>query len=182
MILGPLSRRSDGTVVFATPVGSGQVPMIALSDLGFFARYIFDHRNETSGKDLQVMSDLVGWDYLVDTFQKVTGQKAVAVYQSIEDWFGNFHNADYPLASDHKGPITPDTMTFRKNFTSWWKIYKDGILHRDMGWIRRINPKGHTLESWMRENNYTGAYEAQTLKRWEEGKTISPRQEVVSKL
>ena len=25
-----------------------------------------------------------------------------------------------------------------------------------MEWIRSANPKGHTLESWMRENNFTG--------------------------
>ncbi|KAK7690547.1 hypothetical protein QCA50_005645 [Cerrena zonata] len=182
MTFGPLNKRADGTVVFATPIGAGKVPMIALSDLGFFARYIFDHRVETSGKDLQVTSDMVGWDYLANTFQRVTGQKAVVVYQSIEEWNNNFNNVDLPLASDHKGPITPDTMTWRKNFTAWWKIYRDGILHRDMEWIRKVNPNGHTLESWMRESNYMGVYEPQTLKGVEDGKSISPRQEIVTKL
>ena len=45
-MFGPVAKRQDGTVVFASPVGKGHVPMIALSDLGFFARYIFDHRTE----------------------------------------------------------------------------------------------------------------------------------------
>ena len=93
-----------------------------------------------------------------------------------------FHNVDYPLASDHKGPITPDTMTFRKNFTSWWKIYRDGILHRDMEWIRRINPKGHTLESWMRENNYGGRMKRDFLKNAEDAKTVSLNMERIAKL
>jgi len=39
--------------------------MIALADLGFWARWTFDHRKETSAKDLEVASDMVGWDRLV---------------------------------------------------------------------------------------------------------------------
>ena len=59
-MFGPHNKRADGTYVFSTPIGQGHVPMIALSDLGFFARYSFDHRAEVSGKDLEVASDWVG--------------------------------------------------------------------------------------------------------------------------
>ena len=100
MMFGPLNQRSDGTYVFATPVGSGHVPMIALSDLGYFARYTFDHRAETSGQELEIASDVVGWNYLAKTFMKVTGKKAQVVDQTLDEWFANFAGVDEPLANE----------------------------------------------------------------------------------
>src|SRR5215471_8068801 len=47
----------DGTRVFAAPLGKGHVPIITLPDLGYFAHYIFDHPEETAGKNLEVASD-----------------------------------------------------------------------------------------------------------------------------
>jgi hypothetical protein len=88
-MFGPINVRQDGTYVFATPVGNGHVPMIALSDLGWWARYTFDHREETSAQNLKISSDLVGWEYLRETFENVTGKKAVVIYQSVSEWFGN---------------------------------------------------------------------------------------------
>ena len=183
-MFGPVAKRQDGTVVFASPVGHGHVPMIALSDLGFFARYIFDHRTETSGQDLRVTSDMVGWDYLIDTFQKVTGQKAVWVKQSVDEWFGNFDGADDPLAIDisKQGTATAETTTWRKNFSAWWKLWRDDIAKFDMEWIRSLNPNGHTVESWMREVNYGGSIGPQLLKNTEDGNGVTVRQNVVSAL
>ncbi|KAK7690577.1 hypothetical protein QCA50_005675 [Cerrena zonata] len=184
IMFGPLNKRDDGTVVFATPVGQGHVPMIALSDLGFFARYIFDHRTETSGQDLRVTSDIVGWDYLIETYQKVTGDKAVVVHQTIDEWFNNFENADVPLANDiwRQGTATTETTTWRKNFTAWWKMWRDDILHFDIDWIRKLNPDGHTLETWMRDKDYIGMAEHHLLKNVEDGHMIRPRKEIVSGL
>ncbi len=62
---------SDGRRVFASPVGQGHLPMINLDDLGFYARYMFDHRKEFEGRDLEVSSEHVGWNQLVKTFTKV---------------------------------------------------------------------------------------------------------------
>lgn len=101
----PIKKRPDGTVVFAFPLGSGHVPMITLSDLGYFARYSFDHREEVSGKDLEVASQMVTWDGpdgVVETFKRVTGQKAVYVPQSVDEWLGNFTNTDFPAAVELK--------------------------------------------------------------------------------
>ena len=36
------------------------------------------------------------------------------------------------------------------------------ILERDEAWARKVNPNGHTLESWMRANNYKGEFESVT--------------------
>jgi hypothetical protein len=65
-LFDPLNVRADGTVVFAAPVANGQIPMIALKDLGWWARYTFDHRPETSGSELNITSERIGWDYLVE--------------------------------------------------------------------------------------------------------------------
>jgi hypothetical protein len=48
----------DGTRVFAAPLGKGHVPIVSLVDIGFFARYIFDHPAETSGKELKVRTKI----------------------------------------------------------------------------------------------------------------------------
>ncbi|KAF9812120.1 hypothetical protein IEO21_06353 [Rhodonia placenta] len=131
LMFGPIAERADGKVVFATPVGAGQVPMIALSDLGFFARYTFDNWRATSGVDLRVASDLVGWERLRATFERVSGRRAVVVHMSLAEWF-----------------------EWRRNFEGWWALWRDGVVTRDMEWIRKVHPRGHTLESWMKEQHY----------------------------
>lgn len=151
-MFGPIAERADGKVVFATPVGAGQVPMIALSDLGFFARYTFDNWRATSGVDLRVASDLVGWERLRATFERVSGRRAVVVHMSLAEWFEVFEGVDGPLATG--GTAGVDTTTWRRNFEGWWALWRDGVVTRDMEWIRKVHPRGHTLESWMKEQHY----------------------------
>ncbi|KZT04509.1 NAD(P)-binding protein [Laetiporus sulphureus 93-53] len=181
LMFGPLKRRKDGTVVFATPVGKGHVPMIALSDLGFWARYTFDHRASTSGADLQVASDWVSWEYLAETFERVTGQKVEVIYQDLDEWLDNFEGTDRPVANER--PY--GTTSWRQNFRAWWALWRDDIVKRDWAWIRKVNPKGHTLESWMRAEHY-GAELFQrphlVLKNVEEGKTVRPKKERIDQL
>lgn len=112
---GPLNVRADGTYVFASPIGDGHLPMIALTDLGFFARYSFDHRSEVSGKDLEVASEMVAWDGpngVVETFKRVTGKKAVFLRQTVEEWMENFIGTDRPSALD----VERGGTTWKQNF------------------------------------------------------------------
>ncbi|KAH8116911.1 NAD(P)-binding protein [Phellopilus nigrolimitatus] len=181
IMFGPLAQRADGTFVFASPIGDGRMPMIALSDIGFFARYSFDHRAEVSGKDLEITSQMVGWDGpdgVVETFKRVTGQKAVFVRQTIDEWMDNFTGTDMPVGVDTREGST----TWKKNFTAWWSVWRDRIITRDMDWIKRINPNCSTLESWMRENNYTGKFDFSTLKSTEGGGKIRPNAEAFRRL
>jgi len=163
-MFGPLNRRSDGTFVFASPVGSGHVPLISFSDLGFFARYSFDHRAEVSGKNLEIATEMVGWDDLVKTFTRVTGEKAVYKRQTIDEWFDNFVGTDSPVAKDG----APGSTTVKQNFSAFWRLFRDDIITRDMNWIRSVNPRGQTLESWMRETKYTGEFDPSLLKNHED--------------
>ncbi|KAL6306888.1 NAD(P)-binding protein [Sparassis latifolia] len=179
-MFGPLNRRADGTFVFATPIGTGHVPMIALSDLGFFARYTFDHRALTSAAELEVASDMVDWEYLLATFKKVTGQKAVIVHQSFDEWVMNLNNTDAPIANEQKVLESAQT-TWRENFSGWWSLFRDNMIKRDMQWIRSVNPHATTLEAWMREKDYKGE-SAFLLKNSEDAKSISVNRERASQL
>ena len=200
-MFGPLNRREDGTVVFASPVGDGHVPMIALSDLGYFARYSFDHREEVSGKDLEIVSEVVGWDHLVETFTRVTGQKAVYKRQTVDEWMNNFTNIDRPLAIQGVEGGT----TWRQNFSyvismknpirtslsdrcfflrhrSFWRQWRDDVITRDVEWNRRINPHGQSLESWMRTTNYVGRIDPSFLKNFSESRRTGINWDVVKAL
>jgi hypothetical protein len=61
----PLNVRADGTVVFALPTGRAKIPLVTLKDIGWWARYAFDHRTETSGQDLRIASHIVSADEIV---------------------------------------------------------------------------------------------------------------------
>ncbi|KIY44851.1 NAD(P)-binding protein [Fistulina hepatica ATCC 64428] len=182
-MFGPLNRRQDGTFVFASSIADGHVNMIALKDLGYFARYTFDHRAETSGKNLEVASDIVGWNYLVDTFKKVTGLPAVYKRQSMDEWWENFDPKfiDMPIANELK-----EGKSARANFTAFWASWRDDILKRDMDWIRSIHPGVRSVEMWMNENDFAGQLTGarNLLKNGEDGKSrmLKMNKEVTEKL
>ena len=185
-MFGPIGQRADGTVVFASPIGDGHVCMTALEDLGFFARYAFDHRASVSGKDLEIASDWVGWDYLVSTFTEVTGQKAEYLRQSLDGdggagWFGNWLHTDRPVANERT--YGDGSTTWRENFTGFWAMWRDDVNRRDWTWIRKTHPRGYTLESWMRAKEYRGlAHEAEVLKNREDEKSVAPNHERIREL
>ncbi|KAI0742363.1 NAD(P)-binding protein [Daedaleopsis nitida] len=182
-MLGPIGQRSDGTFVFAAPIGDGHIPMIALEDLGFFARYSFDHRAEVSGKDLEVASDWVSWEHLVATFTKVTGLKAEYVRQSYDEWCANRLGTDVPVANE-RGSVNDGSTTWKENFRGFWALWRDDVITRDFDWLRKVNPHGYTLESWMHAKKYRGANVAgQTLlKNVEDDKGFGLDKDSIDKL
>ncbi|OSC99633.1 NAD-P-binding protein [Trametes coccinea BRFM310] len=181
-MLGPLKKKADGTYVFASPIGSGHVPMVTLEDAGFFARHIFDHRETTSAQELEIASDWVDWPYLVATFTKVTGQPAVYLPLSMEEWFGLWVQDDInmPLANEKKAP--DGSTTWKENFMAWWSQYRDNLIKRDWEWLREVNPYRHTLETWMRATAYTGDIDLTLLKNSQDGKVCRLDTERIRKL
>ncbi|PIL33065.1 hypothetical protein GSI_04514 [Ganoderma sinense ZZ0214-1] len=183
-MFGPIGQRADGTFVFASPIGNGHIPMIAHEDLGFFARYAFDHRTEVSGKNLEIASDWVSWDDLVSTFTKVTGLKAEYLRQSLDSagWFGNWLHTDRPIANERA--YGDGSTTWQENFTGFWAMWRDDVIGRDWAWIRKTNPRGYTLESWMRAKGYRGVVDdsAAVLKNVEERKSVVPNVERIREL
>jgi hypothetical protein len=181
-LFGPLNVRKDGTVVFASPLEDGHVPLIALKDIGWWARYTFDHRAETSGRDLNITSERVHWDDLVKTFTKVTGLPAVYKRLSIEEYFSVFEaeKLDAPLASDKRRG--DGSKTVGDNFKAFLRVLRDDIVDKDMEWIRSVHPGTYTVERWMRETGYDGKA-GSVLKNTLEGKMeFGYRKEVASLL
>ncbi|KAJ7474257.1 NAD(P)-binding protein [Mycena latifolia] len=154
-LFAPTTVRKDGTVVWAAPAEGGRIPMIALKDLGWWARWTFDHRAETSARDLNITSERVSFDHLVETFTKVTGKPAVFKRQTLEEWWAKFDDrVDNPIANEKKRG--DGSTTIRQNLSAFWRVLRDDIIDKDMEWIRSVHPGTYTLERWMRENNYTG--------------------------
>ena len=144
-------------------------------------RYSFDHRGEVSGQDLKVASDLVTLDDAVRAFKTVTGEKAVAVHLSVEDWFLNFVNVDEPNVYNRQ---TGDgSTTFRQNFTAFWYVWRDEIVKRDMDWVRMVHPNVQTIEKWMRETKYNPAdADGNLLKSSEDGdRGVVPNAKYIAK-
>lgn len=170
-LFAALTKHADGTLVFASPVGDGHVSFIALSDLAFFVRYTLDHRTETSGKNLEVASAAVGWEDLVKTFTKVTGQPAIYKRQTLDEWWLNFTNIDKPVANEM--PEGQGYTTTRQNFSAFWRMWRDDVATRDFEWLKSIHPELKTLEQWMRETDYQGVIvKSPLLKNMEDGKGL----------
>ena len=158
--------------MFNAPLGDGHVPLVALADLGFFARYTFDHRTETCARNLEIATEMVRWDHLVATFTKVTGKKAEYNRETLDRWFSKMQNADRPVAVEGEQGST----SWKENFTGWWNAFRDNLVQRDMDWIRSVNPNGFTLERWMIENEYDGTlFKKPVLKIVEDGKSQRTR-------
>ncbi|KAI0776595.1 NAD(P)-binding protein [Trametes elegans] len=140
---GPIGQRKDGTFIFATPIA-------------FCARNTFDHRAETSGRDLEIATKRVSWDHLAATR------------------FEGFLRADHPVANERA--VGDGSTTWRENF-------RDDVLERDYAWIHAVNPGGYTLGIWMRETGYTGRLaQAHLLKNGEDDKAVQPNLERIAKL
>ena len=157
--------------------------MIALADIGFWARYSFDHCVETSSKNLEVASEMVTPDMITESFTKVTGLPAVHKRETIDEWWENFSGVDGPVASERKVrhvcmcralglililQIGDGSTTTRQNFSGSLSMYRDDIITRDMDWVMSIHPNSYTLERWMRENNYNGSMNKNVLKNVED--------------
>jgi hypothetical protein len=141
----------DGTRVFAAPLGNGHVPIITLPDLGYFARYIFDHPAETAGKNLEVASDYLAWADLVAAFTKVTGLPAIYQPVSYPQWLAAHPLKDAPAAVED-----PTGISFADNFRAWWQLFEDDVCARDLDFCRRLHPKLQDIETWIRATGYDG--------------------------
>lgn len=144
---------ADGTRVYSLPLGKGKLPLIALPDLGLFARIIFENRSEWSGQTLGVVSQFVTGDEIAETLTKVTGIPAVYKPCSGEKWVNQV-----PWASEPVAKMDPSGPTHRDNWLMWWRAYEDDLLlpERDMVKLKALNPDLRTLEAWMKETNYDG--------------------------
>lgn len=150
----PLNVRKDGTVVFAAPMGDGHAPLVALKDIAFWVRKSFDNPDTMTGKDLEIVSDVVDWPTVVETFTRVTGKPAEYKRLSEEEFFDLFENSTLPAATHAARPAG----SWRKTFGGLFALMRDDIMKRDLEWVKSIHPNSTTLEQWMRDTQYDGSY------------------------
>ena len=122
--------------MFNAPIGDGNMPLIALADLGFFARYTSGHRAETPAKNLEVATELVGWDHLTATFAEVTGKRAEYNCETLDVWFSKMSDVERPVVAEGE----PGSTSWRENFTGWWNAYRDDLHPRDITVTLISNP------------------------------------------
>lgn len=155
-MFAPLNVRKDGTVVFAAPAGKGRAPLTALDDIAFWVRKSFDNPETMTGKDLEIVSDIVDWPTIVETFTRVTGRPAVYKDLTEDEFFDLFENADLTAATLAVRPAG----SWRKVFGAFFAIFRDDIVKRDIEWVKSIHPNTLSLEQWMRDTHYDGSYQA----------------------
>jgi len=176
---GPFKAREDGTALFVSALGpQGRIPFMSLDDIAWWARYIFDNPTKTTGKDLEVASEVISYPELVERFTRATGIPAELKEISFDEYFEMLHGADQPIAQDLQGGTS-----IEEDFRSFFALYRDNVVKRDMDWVRSVHPGTMTLERWIKENNYTGGGFSPLLKAVEDNKfTISRVDEKVAAL
>ncbi|KIK59329.1 hypothetical protein GYMLUDRAFT_44690 [Collybiopsis luxurians FD-317 M1] len=141
-MLGPHSQRENGAIVFDIPTKDGLIPMISLDDIAWWTRYTFDHLPETSGQELKIATEILSIDQVVEIFARVTGIPAVRKHISMEEYWA-------------KRPGFPPQI--KGMFSAMYSVWRDNLLTRDMEWIRKVNPTGFTLETWIKTKGYDGS-------------------------
>ncbi|KAF5392753.1 hypothetical protein D9757_000980 [Collybiopsis confluens] len=170
-LLGPLTERENGAVVWATPAGDGRIPAISVEDIGWWARYTFDHRSETSGQELKIATEFMTVDELVEKFTRATGIPAVRKRMSVEDYLKLYPaHFNRPIVK-----VQPDGPTVGETFAGMWRVWSDDLVSRDMDWIRRTHPTGYTLERYIKEKGFDGKLSLMNfefLKNSEQGREV----------
>lgn len=150
----------NGIVTWRVPLGSGSIPHVALEDCGFYARWLFDNPDRANGMNLEVAIEHVEYQKLAEAFTRVTGHPAQYIDITLgEYWEGEGplkHAANLPTGYN-ADPSDKSTMSFKKNFTGFWNMWKDGIITRDYAFLDEIHPNRiKTAEEWLRREDELG--------------------------
>jgi hypothetical protein len=152
----------DGVVTWRVPLADGAVPHVALSDCGYYVRWLFEHPDRASGMDLSVAIAHIPYAELAAAFEKVTGKPARYIDTKPEDFF----TAMGPMASRPAGYNAdlkdPATMTFHQNFSGFWTIWRhsggnEGVVRKDYALLDEIHPNRiRSAEDWFRMEDARG--------------------------
>ncbi|PNP44966.1 hypothetical protein TGAMA5MH_03381 [Trichoderma gamsii] len=202
MVLAPLTimtpRVIDGVVTWSVPLGVGEVAHVALSDCGIYARWLFDNPDRANGLDLEVAISHISYNELATAFTKVTGRPAQYVDVPFSTYFENFVSlgamgsvmripnmslwtklrfglsfSTQRPSSYNSDPTDPSVMTFERNFTGFWHIWREsqgnkGVITRNYKLLDEIHPNRiKSAEEWFRK-------EAEKGDLWERVHNMAP--------
>ncbi len=125
----------DSTLVFTVPMADKPWTMIALDDIGVFARYIFMHPEQTVGTTLAVASQSITMQEVTETFTRITGIPAIYEPMTVEQ----FRSLGYPGATD---------------VGNMFEFIQTYACDRDFDAIRRIHPNLTSFEDWLRRTDW----------------------------
>ncbi|KAF2099035.1 NAD(P)-binding protein [Rhizodiscina lignyota] len=153
----------DGTREFALPLNDGAVPFTCIEEIGYYARWVFEHPGESAGMNLKLAVEHVSLPMFAEALTQVTGIPARSKNITIEEWIqtGPFNTAqDFKMGSQSEPADDPSLLTVAQNFSAWMRLYQrsggnKGILRRDYALLDRIYPERvKTLKEWMEKTNY----------------------------
>ena len=167
--LGPKYDAEKDVHVFAAPLHDGALPMIHLEDLGRYVLWALENSEKANGFTFGAATEHVTWAYLVESFTRITGKKAVYYDISLPDWIQAAFGAK--ASSKIGAAVAPDNdeslQTFKEDFTKWWELYRSagssvggdgqGIIKRDYALLDRILPQRvKSIGEWMEKVGYDG--------------------------
>jgi hypothetical protein len=129
--------------------------------MGHYSLWLFQNIAESAGMNLKVCTDEISFQDIAATFTNVTGKKGVHKYLPYDQYFPlvePFPGAPANWAAGPDAPRDESSMTYRQNFTAWWKFWGEGMAcPRDLELLNRVHPKRiKSLEEWMRTVRYDG--------------------------
>ena len=153
----------DGTREFALPLDDGAVPFTCIEEIGYYARWVFEHPEESAGLNVKLAVEHVSLPMFAEAFSEVTGKPARSKNISVEEWIhtSSFSKSlDYKMGSQSEPEDDPSLLTVNQNFSAWMRLYQrsggnKGLLRRDYELLDRIYPgRAKSLKEWMKKTNY----------------------------
>ncbi len=135
------------TYVLSVPLGDGAIPMIHLDDIGEYARWVFDHPDQSAGMNLEIATQHVHFDEVARAFTNVTGKKAVYEAADLQSWLEAFAkegaSSAYQVDASEAG-----VLTWRESFTGWWNCWRHSggenpLISRDYKLLDKVLLNAH---------------------------------------
>ncbi|KAI9656581.1 MAG: hypothetical protein M1821_004788 [Bathelium mastoideum] len=164
-------RQDDGSYTFEIAIGEkGSMPLVSLDDLGWFARYIFEHPSQFRGDLVSVGIEHATGQMIAEAFTKVTGRPARFIPRQGKDL--KRISPDFTLGTAHSPRFVDLTLvTIKEMFVPWWNIWAEshgnaGLWTRDYQRLDSIKPdRIRSVEEWMRFVKYEADAEPKDILR-----------------
>lgn len=158
------TKQADGVYKFSFPIGNGAMAWVSLEDLGWYARYLFEHPDEYSGRELAIGVEHGSGDTVAKAFTAVTGKAAYFEPISMDEHRKIWPEGKKVGLNGSPGFDDPTLLTIAGHFVPWFRVWEEsagnpagGLWEKDYAQLDRIHPKRlRSVEDWMRSVNYDG--------------------------
>ncbi|EXJ84815.1 hypothetical protein A1O3_05488 [Capronia epimyces CBS 606.96] len=161
------AQGTDGTALFALPLGDGAIPFIHLGDFGKYVHWSLSHPDQSNHRDFGIATAHVSGNEIEAAFSAYTGKPAKYVdldinHWNVEAWKHLPKGKDTKIGYQNVKDDNALLMTYGENFTNWWNLYKaskdnKGLIQRDYDFLDQIVPdRVKSLAEWMEKVKYTG--------------------------